>query len=161
MKSNHNQQLESAIHRELKSLPELTAPASVANRVMTAITARDQVPWYRRSWSGWPLSVQTVSLVVMLAMFVGVCFAGWELSQMQAVARSTQEANQWVSGFNSIRHVSDILAGAAMLVVEKLGAVFIIACFLAATLAYAVFLGLGTVCFRLAFVKPSFSRYEK
>jgi hypothetical protein len=153
MNSNHDKQLELAVSRELKALPELTAPVSVANRVMTAIARRATVPWYRRSWETWPVAWQTVSLATMLALFGGLCLAGWELSRTETVLQAMHRAGQWFSGLNSIGNTLDILVGAAALVVKKLGTTFIIACLVAAGLGYAIFLGLGTACFRLAFAK--------
>ena len=46
MNSNRDQQLESLISQELQALPELTAPAAVADRVMASISQRRPVSWY-------------------------------------------------------------------------------------------------------------------
>jgi len=62
-------------------------------------------------------------------------------------------AGQLFSGLNSIGSLFNILAGTAVLVAKKLGSTFIIACLVAAGLGYAVFMGLGTFYFRLAFAK--------
>jgi ABC-type amino acid transport system permease subunit len=153
MNSNNDQQLESAISRELKSLPELATPASLANRMLAAIELRRNVPWYRRSWATWPVALQVASLAAMLVLFGGLCFAGWELSHAQAVSQAAHHVGQWFSGLNTIGNLLNILAGSLALVVKKLGTAFIVACLVAAGLGYAIFLGLGTVYFRLAFAK--------
>jgi hypothetical protein len=153
MNLDNDRQLELAISRELKALPELTAPASVANRVLAAIELRLNVPWYRRSWVTWPLALRTASLAAMLALFGGLCLAGWELSRTEPIMSAMHRAGQWFSGLNTIGSVMNILAGSAALVVKKLGTTFIVACLVAAGLGYAIFLGLGTVYFRLAFAK--------
>ena len=153
MNPDRDNQLEMEIRRELKALPELTAPASVVNRVMAAIERCSKVPWYRRSWETWPVAVQATSLTAMLILFGDLCFAGWELSQADTVAQAMQRAGQCFSGFNTIGSTLNILAGSAVLVIKKLGAAFIIAALVAAGLSYTLFLGLGTVYFRLAFTK--------
>jgi hypothetical protein len=153
MNSNDDQQLELAISRELNALPELTAPASMANRVLAAIERRMHVPWYRRSWVTWPVTLQIASLAAMLTLFGGLCFAGWELSQTEMTLSAMHRIGQWFSGLNTIGSVMNILAGSVALVVKKLGTTFIVACLVAAGLGYAIFLGLGTVYFRLAFAK--------
>ena len=153
MNLENDRQLELAISRELKSLPELAAPASLANRVMAAIESRIRVPWYRRPWVTWPVALRMASLATMLALFGGLCFAGWELSQTETILSATHRGAQWFSGLNTIGSLFNILAGSVVLVLKKLGVVFIIACLVAAGLGYAMFMGLGTVYFRLAFAK--------
>ena len=153
MNSNDHRPLERAIHHELKALPELTAPAAVANRVMAAIERRRNVPWYRRSWETWPVALRVTSLAAMLALFGGLCLAGWELSRAETVQQMTQRVGQWFSGLDSLQSILSILINSAVLVVKKLGTPFIIACLVSAGLGYAMFLALGTVYFRLAFSK--------
>jgi hypothetical protein len=153
MNSNDDQHLELAISRELKALPELTAPASVANRVLAAIELRLNVPWYRRAWVVWPVAWRMASLAAMLMLFSGLCFAGWEVSRTEPIMSAMHRAEQWFSGLNMIGSVMNILAGSAALVAKKLGTIFIVACLVAAGVGYAIFLGLGTVYFRLAFAK--------
>ena len=69
MNSIDDKQLELEIGRQQKTLPELAAPASLANRVMAAIESRLHVPWYRRSWATWPVALRTASLAAMLVLF--------------------------------------------------------------------------------------------
>jgi len=153
MNLENDKKLEREISRELKALPELTAPAWAANRVRAAIEFRLNVPWYRRSWVTWPLALRMTSLAAMVALFGGLCVAGWEVSRTETVMSATHRAGQWLSGLNTIGSVLNILAGSAALVVKKLGTAFIVACLVAAGLGYAIFLGRGTVYFRLAFAK--------
>ena len=153
MNLDNDRQLELEISRELKALPELTAPASVANHVLAAIELRLNVPWYHRSWVTWPLALRMASLAAMLALFGGLCLAGWEVSRTETILSAMHRAGQWFSGLNTIGSVVNILVASAALVLKKLGTTFIVACLIAAGLGYAIFLGLGTVYLRLAFAK--------
>ena len=153
MNFDYDQQLERAISRELKDLPEMTAPEGLVSRVRAALEQRSRIPWYQRSWQTWPVALQAVSLVILLSLFAGICLAGWHLSQTEACKTVMSRAGGVVSGFNLIGNTFEVLTGAAVLVVKKLGTGFMVACLLAAGLGYALCVGLGTVYLRLAFVK--------
>ena len=155
MNSDHDQPLEQAVSRELKALPELAAPDSLTDRVLAAIERRLAAPWYRRSWEAWPVTVRLASFALMLALFGGLCLAGWELPQTELIRQTAHRAGEWLSGFNTLGSTLHILVESAGLVMKKLGAPFIVAVLLAAGLGYAMFLGLGTVCFRLVCTKNS------
>ena len=153
MNPDYDKQLEAAISRELKALPELAAPGALANRVMAAIGQRARVSWYRRSWQTWPVALQAAALVVMLALFGGLCLGGWQLSQIGTATLALHRVGEWFSGLNVIGNTFSVLVNAAVLVAKKLGTGFIVACLVAAGTGYAMCIGLGTVYFRLAFAK--------
>ncbi len=153
MNPDYDKQLEAAINRELKTLPELTAPSALANRVMAAIGQSARVPWYRRSWQMWPAAWQAASLVVLLALFGGLCLGGWQLSQAEVTTFALHRVAEWFYGLNVIGNTFSALINAAVLVAKKLGTGFIVACLVAMGTGYAMCIGLGTVYYRLAFAK--------
>jgi len=153
MNPDYDKQLEAAISRELKALPELAAPTALASRIMAAIEQRAQVPWYRRSWQTWSVVLQAVSLVVLLALFGGLCLGGWQLSQTGTATLALHRAGEWVSGFGVIQNTFNVLVNAAVVVVKKIGTRFVVTCLVAVGTGYAMCIGAGTVYFRLAFAK--------
>lgn len=153
MNPEYDNQLEAAISRELKALPELAAPGGLANRVMSALAQRAGVPWYRRSWQMWPQVLQASSLGVLLVLFGGLCLAGWELSQTEAASAALSRAGEWFSGLSTIGNTLNALARATVLVVNKLGTGIMVAWLVAVGFGYALCVGLGTVYFRLAFAR--------
>jgi len=153
MNPDYYQQLEAAISRELKALPELAAPGSLASRVMAAIEQRARVPWYRRSWQTWPVALQAASLMVLLALFGGLCLGGWRLSQTETATLALHRAGEWLFGLGVIQNTFSVLVNAAVAVVKKLGTGVIAACLIAAGIGYAMCIGAGTVYFRLAFAR--------
>jgi len=153
MNPQEDKQLEAAIGRELKALPELTAPVALTNRVMAAIELRRNMPWYRRSWTTWPGTLQVAAFATLLVVFGGLCLAGWELSHAQTLAQAQHQIGQRLSGFSALGNLLTSLASSVVLVGKKLGTPFWVACLFVAGLSYAVFLSLGTVYFRLAFGK--------
>ena len=48
------------------------APHTLVPRVLAAVLAQLQRPWYERPWVNWPRSWQAVSLVAFVALLVGV-----------------------------------------------------------------------------------------
>lgn len=153
MNSEYEKRLEREIDRELKGLPELGAPGTLAGRVMRAVEQRGRAPWYRQSWQMWPVALRVGSLALLLALFGGICLAGWELRHAAAVVAAGQEAGRWLSGLSSIWNLVTVLYGALTLVVKQLGIAFVIACGVAVALAYAMCFGLGTVYVRLALAR--------
>ena len=153
MNPDYDKQLEAAINRELKALPELSAPMALASRVMIAIEQRARVPWYRRSWQTWPVALQAVSLVVLLTLFGGLCLGGWQLSQTGTATLVLHRMGEWISGLGVIQNIFNVLVNAAVLVVKKLGTGVIVACLIAAGTGYAMCIGAGTMYYRLAFAK--------
>lgn len=66
--------LENFIHRTLRSLPDRRAPRSLEARVLAAIVANRALPWWKRSFSGWPVVVRGLFLLfsgALVALLVG------------------------------------------------------------------------------------------
>ena len=150
MNPEYEKQLEAAIDRELKGLRELPAPETLCLRVMTALEQRASAPWYRQPWPMWPLPARLGVLLLLLAFFAALCFAGWKL-QAESLSLATQQAGGWFSGLEAAWNVLRSLAGTVVLIVNKIGTGFIIGALAIAGLGYAVCIGLGTLYLRLAF----------
>jgi hypothetical protein len=150
MSSEHEKRLEIEMDQELKRLPELEAPRTLAPRVLAAIAWRASVPWHRRAWETWPIAVRTAAVLVLLALFGGLCFAGWELPHSGVFAAVASEISHLGSGLNTFWNTANDLAGAAVTVAKHIGTGLVIALFAAMGLGYAMLLGLGTFYVRLA-----------
>jgi hypothetical protein len=50
--------LESAIHRTLRSIPDRRAPAGLERRVLAELNRRAALPWWRKSYVYWPMAVR-------------------------------------------------------------------------------------------------------
>jgi hypothetical protein len=68
MNPNDPENLEAAIHRVLRSVPDRRAPASLEGRVVMELSRRAALPWWRQSFAHWPLAVR-------VAFFVGSAVA--------------------------------------------------------------------------------------
>ena len=150
MNSEYERALELEIDRELKRLPELDAPATLAQRVMATIARRRALPWYHQPWQYWPLPLRVAAMAFLSITFGGVCIAAWQLTKAAGVSAALQEVGGLFSGLTTVWNIFNVLAGAIVLVAKHLGTGFIIACFAIAALGYALCLTLGTAWVRLA-----------
>jgi len=153
MNSDYNQRLETEIDRELKKLPELTAPATLTARVMAQIEKRSVLPWYRQAWPAWPKPARVLALGAMLALFGGICFASWRLYHGPEAGLAVQTMAGWFSGLAVIWNALGVVAGAAILTLKKLGNVFLIVCLAIVAFNYFACVGLGTVAVRFALAR--------
>jgi hypothetical protein len=81
-------ELERRVQKELRRLPSPLAPATLLPRVLAAVDAWANRPWYARAWFTWPLGWQGVSVVfVALALY-----ATWTAPPMPASVVATGNA---------------------------------------------------------------------
>jgi hypothetical protein len=64
--------LEQRVDRELRRLPAPRAPHTLLPRVLAAVEAWVNRPWYTRAWFTWPLGWQVASVALVALVFVGV-----------------------------------------------------------------------------------------
>ena len=146
-------QLEAEVDRQLKALPELMAPGTLILRVMRAIEMRLNLPWYRQAWQRWPIGLRIVSFAVLLTLFGALCFASWKVTHLESFAIAMHQAGGWFAGFGALWHALVAFLNALVLAVKHLGTAFVIACFAALALGYALCVSLGTVYFRVGMAR--------
>lgn len=64
--------LEQKVDRELRRLPAPRAPHTLLPRVLAAVEAWVNRPWYTRAWFTWPLGWQVASVALLVLAVVGV-----------------------------------------------------------------------------------------
>ena len=80
--------LERVVHRELQRLPLPRAPHTLLPRVLAAVDAWVNRPWYERAWFTWPLGWQVASIAVVA--LVGYGF--WNLPPAPPALQATTSA---------------------------------------------------------------------
>jgi len=153
MNSEYEKRLEAQIDQALKTLPELAAPGSLLPRVRQSIASRRTLPWYQQPWQMWPTPLRTVTLVFLLTCCGTLCAACWQLTRAAGFSAATQELAQTFSGISALWNAVNVVLGALVLVAKHFGTAFMVGCGLALAFGYAVCLGLGTACVRLAFAR--------
>ncbi|HAV64230.1 MAG TPA: hypothetical protein DCY13_17920 [Verrucomicrobiales bacterium] len=140
------------LHRELRALPGHTAPRTLTPRVLAAIAVRQQAPWWRKSWSSWPLGAKVLFFAIGLTLAGALVAGGMAIPQFALIAENTLGSFGGIT--ESLRpylelltrmtgHLSTALQAAGpnlMWYLAALGGV-----------AYATCIGLGTVGYRLVF----------
>ncbi len=153
MNSPYEEKLAAEIDRELKSLPELQAPSTLIPRVSAAIARRQRLPWYRQSWSAWPAPMRAAALVILAAFFASLCLGAWRLPDTESYSAATGHAAGWFSGLATLWYALNALIATLAQAVQLLGRGILLGCLAAVALAWAMCLGLGTVCLRLALAR--------
>ena len=162
MNSQYPERLAAGIDQELKSLPELQAPSTLIPRVSAAIEQRRSAPWYRQPWHAWPVLMRAAALVILAVFFASLCFGAWRLPDTENYLAATRHAAGWLSGLTSLWNALNALIGTLAQAVQQLGRGFLLGCLAAVALAWAMCLGLGTVCVRLVLARQiTKSNYER
>jgi hypothetical protein len=143
--------LEAFVDRRLKSLPELSAPRSLAPRILAAVAARAAVP--ARGWQAWPLAWRIASFASLALVFATLCLSGWHVTQSAAVTSATQEVHGFLAMLHALATAVEVILGALVRVVKELGPIWLsifAAVFVASSLSC---LGLGAALARLVWAR--------
>ena len=65
-------ELEQKMDRELRRLPAPRAPHTLLPRVLAAVEAWVNRPWYTRAWFTWPVGWQAASVALLALVVAGV-----------------------------------------------------------------------------------------
>ncbi len=146
-------QLEKAIDRELRKLPDVPAPETLVHRVMLGVHRKERAPWWHQPWLTWPFGFQLASLILLLLSAGLVSYllgAAWDGVNVASVWQRVVASFAWLQPFVE---VAVALTNAVLVAFRAANQNLVLlgACII--TLAYLTFVGLGTVCVRMAFKK--------
>lgn len=68
-------ELEKHVDRALADLPPLSAPGTLLPRVLAAVQAWAERPWYQRAWLTWPVGLQVASAALLCLVVAGGALA--------------------------------------------------------------------------------------
>ena len=155
MNSPYEERLAAEIDEQLKGLPELQAPATLIQRVSAAIEQRRNSPWYRQPWQAWPAPLRAAALVMLAAFFATLCLGVWKLPETESYVAATRHLAGWLSVLTTLCNALNALIGTLAQALQRLGQGLLLGCLAAVALAWALCLGLGTACLRLALARRS------
>lgn len=144
------QDLEKLIHQTLRSLPDREAPRSLEHRVLAAIAARQALPWWRQSFTHWPVAARSVFLVAS-AVFAAAVLAGFfrATGEVQATSLLAGPLEAWARVQAFAAAISD-LGG---VVWRSIPSLWIYGALAFAATMYAAFFGLGAAAYRTFFAQ--------
>lgn len=153
MKNESDDNLEKLIHRELAKLSELEAPSSLIPAVLSALRNQPMTQWWRQPWFRWPTGPRVISLA-FAAVLLSAVFAGGAIFWDGIVQNiSTGAVNDWLAPFQVVEVIVGSLANAALIVLGAIGKFWMFLTLAIVLTAYVSFVGIGTVCVRLAINK--------
>ena len=153
MANELHEELEQRIHRELKRLPGVPAPATLVHRVMLAVHEQAHQPWWKRSWSGWPTLLRLLFLLGTTTVACTCVLAFMYVGRDVSLASVTKEVTDQLGFVRPIWDVAAALAGALVWVVRSASPLLVWSVILTLGALYATSVGLGTLCCRVALNK--------
>jgi hypothetical protein len=142
--------LAARIDRELRALPVLPAPKTLAPRVLAALAARQHAPWWRQSWAGWPPGIRMAFLAVSLGVAGLLVIVGLQLPTLGLAAGALQTVAGWFAWIQP--YVDPVWRIMEALWIGLKAAPPLLLWLVTALigLAYAMCVGLGTLGYRVA-----------
>lgn len=148
MSQPNPEELEKLIHRTLRSLPDRPAPRSLELRVLAAIEARQSQPWWRQSFTHWPMAARGTFLVItgaLAAAFIVIVFrAGAESNPTTILAGP-------MAAWQQAKAVCHGIADLSSLVFRSIPPLWIYGGVAFIAVMYATLLGLGATAYRTFF----------
>jgi hypothetical protein len=152
-RTESEQKLEQVLHQALSGLPPRRAPGSLESRVANELARRASLPWWRASFTNWPVAAR-VMFVLVCAALVGVSILGGVSAYIGD--RSFGEASalllSWAHPFLTVVSSAGGLMALLLRVIPPL--------WLYGTLGVGAFLyvtlfGLGAAAYRTLYLRPS------
>lgn len=150
MRPNPESELEQVIDRELRRLPDLTAPASLAPRVMQEIARRAARPWWQQSFASWPWSARLIFVAFSSGLAALLLYFSWGLSLGVSAGSLASEAGVLAGRFEFVGGVVRALSGALLLAARSANPALPWIVAGVAGSCYLTTVGLGTYLYRLA-----------
>ena len=142
---NHepDKNLERLIHRQLRALPDLSAPNELIPNVLAAIQARALKPWYASPWMTWPITLRLASALLFFGALTAAVVFGRDI-----LHSIWQILGNPFSALEPIGQSIVALGNALALVLRSMQLQLIIAISFFGFL-YLTCIGMGTVFFRI------------
>jgi hypothetical protein len=149
--------LESFIHRTLRSLPDRPAPRSLEARVLAAIEARSSLPWWKQSFAQWPIAARCIFLLFSAGLIkLAVMATVWAVGGFQA-SEFAHAFSTTISWFEAIRGAVRGTAESFSILFRNIPRLWLYCGLLVIGGAYAMLFSLGATAYRALFSNRSIS----
>lgn len=150
MRPTPESELEQAIDRELRRLPDRRAPETLLPRVLQAIAERQRLPWWQKSFAYWPWPARVLFLAGTSGLAAFLVYFTWGLTSGVSLGSLTDELGQLSGRFDLVRGLGGTLGGAVMTLVRSAGPWLLWGTVGVLGACYLTTMALGTFCWRLA-----------
>lgn len=146
--SDHEKQLEHAIHRVLRELPERRAPRTLEQRVAAELARRAALPWWKKSFAHWPWAARVLFLlssaaVVKLLLSATLwAMAGFEVAQLREAFATP------LALLDAIQTAGGAIVGACEIVLRSIPALWLYTALVVIAALYATLFGLGAAAYK-------------
>lgn len=145
--------LERVLHQALSGLPPRRAPGTLESRVANELARRAELPWWRVSFSNWPVGAR-VTFVLVCAGLVAATILGGVSAYLGD--RSFDEVSaallSWAHPFLTI--ISSA-GGLVALLVRVIPPLWLYGILGVGTFLYVTLFGLGAAAYRTLYLRPS------
>jgi len=151
MQSRFESERDEALHRELRRLPDRTAPDTLVPRVLAALEARARLRWWQQPFWHWTVPVQTALIGLLVANAAIFMWVGWAGARI-ALGDPTPALllKVWATASVLWETVSTLLD--ALFLVLRVGLQpWMIGALVVSFMMYLACVGMGTVCLRMAY----------
>ena len=138
--------LETRIDRTIRRFPAPRAPHTLLPRVIAAVQAWSQRPWYSRAWFTWPIGGQIVAAAALMLVAVGAAFL-----TMSAQAAIDQTAIRLLSGVMPVAQRAEAMLNAARVVWRAVGEPLAVYAFAVVAVMFLACVAFGTALSHVAF----------
>jgi hypothetical protein len=140
--------MEARVAQALRALPQRRAPATLESRVLDALARRAPLPWWRRSFGGWPAGARIAFGVTsaVLVVFTVLAAANAHLGSLDAPhVLATPVLHDASLFFVITRTLSVSLA-------SLLSSGWVLGCLIASAALYAALFGLAIAGYRTLYL---------
>ncbi|MBK8856920.1 MAG: hypothetical protein IPN11_04330 [Opitutaceae bacterium] len=145
-----NEELEKLIHQTLRSLPDRRAPRTLENRVLAAIAAQQALPWWRQSFTAWPVAARGAFLLVTAILAAAL------LAWFFRTSGQVQSASMLAGPLAMLAKVQAVVAGIGSfgaIVWRSIPSLWLYGGLAFVVTMYAAFFGLGAAAYRSFFAQ--------
>jgi hypothetical protein len=142
MPSPDFEKLEHLIHDGLRALPDRAAPRALESRVLAELARRAALPWWRRSYTHWPVGLR-YAFILLLAAVAAAWFSRGPVTAQALSALALRFP--WIAFLDSI---ASNLWETGGVVFDAIPAAWLYGGVAALACAYGLLLGLGAAAYR-------------
>jgi hypothetical protein len=153
MKMNDARKLEDFVRRAVDGIPDRRAPHTLEARILAEIDRRAALPWWRQSYSHWPIAARWAFLAVSAAAAAILIAAVMTFLQNPGTVQATGEVAQRFAWLGVAKDTLETLLYDARGVFESIPTLWVYGGLAVIASCYATLIGVGAAAYRTFFAR--------